>query len=292
MNIDKHERGGILLFLFPTVSIFLAFFLLPVCSVFVTSFAAWNGLSRISFVGFSNYIKLFTYDNTFWVASKNLILWCIITVVFHVPFGGLVAYLLYKKPFGGNFVRAVYMIPNVIAASAWAIMYRFIFNDEFGVINNIIRTIGFKNFSLNWLYDPDSAFIAVTFTWVFFSIVNTLLMLAALKGIPQEIHEAARIDGVTAWTEVFRINIPLIRPAIGTCMVLSLVGIITQFEVIFLTTGGGPGNKTYNLALMLYEGIMSRDFGYANAVAVLMILMGILTLLLSQKIFGVNKYYE
>lgn len=285
----NNDRLGIALFLIPTVVIFVTFFLVPVISVFVTSFADYNGLSEFSFVGFKNYIKLFTYDNTFWVATKNLFLWCLITIVIHVPFGGLVAYILYKNPIGGKFVRVVYMIPNIISAAAWAIMYRFIFNNEFGVINTFIRKIGFENFSLNWFYDPDSAFIAVTFTWVFFSIVNTLLILAALQAIPTSIHEAAQIDGATEWDMAIKIDIPLIKKALSTCMVLSLAGVITQFEVIFLTTRGGPGNKTYNLALMLYDGIMSNDYGYANAVAVLMIILGISILIISNKIFGVNK---
>lgn len=287
--MKNNDRLGITLFLIPTVLIFIAFFFVPVISVFVTSFAEWNGLTKITFVGFDNYIRIFTYDDTFLVASKNLFLWCIITVVFHVPFGGLVAYILYKKPFGANFVRVVFMIPNIIAAAAWAIMYRFIFNNEFGVVNNFIRAIGFEDFSLNWFYDPKSAFIAVTFTWVFFSIVNTLLILAALQAIPNEIHEAAQIDGASSWVQTFKIDIPLIKRALSTCMVLSLAGIITQFEVIFLTTRGGPGNKTYNLALMLYDGIMNHDYGYANSVAVLMIILGITILIISNKIFGVNK---
>lgn len=287
--MNRNDTLGVVLFLTPAIVIFLAFFLLPVISVFVTSFAKWDGLTKITFVGLDNYIKLFTYDNTFWVATRNLFLWCLITVLFHVPFGGLIAYLLFKKPFGWNFVRAVYMIPNIIAASAWAIMYRFIFNNDFGVLNTIIRGVGFTNFNVNWFYESRSAFIAVTFTWVFFSIVNTLLILAALQAIPKEIHEAGKLDGVTPLVETFKINIPLIKPTLATCMVLSLTGIITQFEVIFLTTGGGPGNKTFNLALMLYEGIMSNDYGYANAVAVLMIILGVLILILSQKIFGVNK---
>lgn len=287
--MKNNNKLGVTLFLIPTVLIFITFFLVPVISVFVTSFADWNGLTKLTFVGLDNYIKLFTYDNTFWVASKNLFLWCLVTIIFHVPFGGVVAYILYKKPFGGKFVRVVFMIPNIIAASAWAIMYRFIFNNEFGVINNFIRGIGFTDFDLNWFYDPDSAFIAVTFTWVFFSIVNTLLILAALQSIPGEIHEAAKIDGATEWIQAFKINIPLIKRALSTCMVLSLAGIITQFEVIFLTTRGGPGNKTYNLALMLYDGILAQDYGYANAVAVLMIILGITILILSNKIFGVNK---
>lgn len=287
--MKKNDRLGIMLFLIPTVLIFVTFFLVPVISVFVTSFADWNGLSEFSFVGLDNYIKLFTYDNTFLVAAKNLFLWCLITIFFHVPFGGIVAYILYKKPFGGNFVRVVFMIPNIIAASAWAIMYRFIFNNDFGVVNNIIRGIGFKDFNLNWFFDPKSAFIAVTFTWVFFSIVNTLLILAALQSIPKEVHEAAMIDGATSWKQAIKIDFPLVKRALSTCMVLSLAGIITQFEVIFLTTRGGPGNKTYNLALMLYDGIMSHDYGYANAVAVLMIILGITILIISNKLFGVNK---
>jgi len=286
--MKKKRSIGIFLFLVPAVAVFLVFYLVPVLTVFITSFTHWSGLGEFAFAGLRNYIRLFTYED-FYAALRNLLLWCLITVVFHVPFGGLVAYLLYKKPFGWKFVRGVFMIPNIIPASAWAIMYMFIFNNDFGVVNGIIRGIGFKDFNLNWFFDPKSAFAAVTFTWVFFSIVNTLIMLAALKEIPGDIRDAAKIDGASSWDMAFRIDIPMIKPAISTCMVLSLAGVITQFDVIFITTRGGPGNKTYNLALMLYDGIMSYNYGYANAVAVIMILLGIAIFVISNRLSGLHK---
>jgi len=289
--VKNRYRVGIFLFLVPIIIVFLLFYLVPVVTVFVTSFTHWSGFGKISFAGFDNYRRLFFHDNTFFVAFRNLMLWCLITIVFHVPFGALIAFMLHKKPFGWKFVRAVFMIPNIITLAAWAIMYRFIFNNDFGIINNLIRAAGFADFSVNWFFDIRTAFFAVTLTWVFFSIVNTLLVLSALKSIPREIYESAYLDGATSWEIAFKIEIPMIKSALSTCMILSLAGIITQFEVIFITTRGGPGNRTFNLALMLYDGIMSNDFGYANAVAALMIIIGISILVITNKVFGRNTQW-
>jgi raffinose/stachyose/melibiose transport system permease protein len=287
--MHKHNKAWIYLFILPTFIIFLTFFLIPIITVFVTGFTEWNGFNAPHFVGFDNYKKVFFDDNTFWVSLKNLFLWSFIAVFVHVPFGVLVAFILYKQPFGGRFVRGVFMIPNVIALSAWAIIYRFIFNDEIGILNTLIRNIGFSNFHANWFFDKSYGFYGISLTWVFYAVIVTLLVLSDLMAIPKELHEAAKIDGASERQINFLINLPLVLGSIGTSVILSIIGRITMFESIFLTTKGGPGNSTYNISLMLYDGIINYKNGYANAVATIMILLGVGVLIITTKIFKLNK---
>lgn len=287
--MHKHNKIWIYLFILPTFIVFLAFFFIPIITVFVTGFTEWNGFNAPHFVGVANYKKVLFDDNTFWVALRNLFSWSLIAAFVHVPFGALVAFILYKQPFGWRFVRGVFMIPNVIALSAWAIIYRFIYNDQVGILNTFIRNIGFPDFHANWFFDKNYGFHAVTLTWVFYAVIVTLLVLTDLMAIPKELHEAARIDGASEFKINILINLPLVRGALGTSVILSIIARITMFEAIFLTTKGGPGNSTYNISLMLYDGIINYKDGYANAVATIMILLGVGVLVITTKIFKLNR---
>ncbi|WP_274362046.1 carbohydrate ABC transporter permease [Paenibacillus thermotolerans] len=287
--MQKYNRLWIYLFILPTLVVFLSFYLVPIITVFTTGFTEWNGFNAPRFIGFENYKKVFYYDNTFWVSLTNLFWWSVYAVFVHVPFGALVAFILYKQPFGWRFVRGVFMIPNVIAISAWAIIYRFIFNDQVGLLNNFIRKIGFPEFHVNWFYNGSYAFSAVTLTWVFYAVIVTLLVLTDLMAIPKELHEAARIDGASELKINLLVNLPLVRGAIGTSIILSIIARITMFEAIFLTTKGGPGNTTYNISLLLYEGIINYENGYANAVATIMVILGVGVMVLTTKVFKMNR---
>ena len=116
------------------------FYLMPIAQVFVTSFTKWDGFNAPKFNGLTNYINLFT-NSSFLIALKNLLWWCVIALTLHVGFGTLVAFVLYQRPHGWKFTRTVFMIPNVISAAAWAMIYKFIFNNDFGILNSVIRVL-------------------------------------------------------------------------------------------------------------------------------------------------------
>lgn len=159
---ERKNYKWIYLFLLPTTVIFLMFYLVPIFQVFVTSFTQWDGFNDPVFNGIRNYQNLFT-SSAFLISLKNLFLWSIIAMFFHVGFGTLVAFVLYQRKRGWKVTRAVFMIPNVISAAAWAMIYRFFFNNNFGILNSIIRTID-PDFDIQWLYQSPWAFWAVTLT--------------------------------------------------------------------------------------------------------------------------------
>lgn len=276
-------------FLAPAIIVFCLFYLIPIITVFITGFMNWDGFNPPSFAGLGNYIKLITYDDTFLKSIINLFWWSVIASTIHVGFGTLVAFILYKRPFGWRFVRGVYMIPNVISLAAWALMYNFIFNDDMGIVNNLIRNLGFTSFHVKWFYESPAAFITVTLTWLFYAVYVTLIVLSDLMAIPAELREAALLDGASEWQITWHINLPLVKNAIGTGVILSVTSRIAMFEQIILTTRGGPGNDTYNIPLMLYEGILNYNYGYANASATVMIVMGIFIMWLINRLFKMNE---
>lgn len=284
---ERKNYKWIYLFLLPTIIVFVMFYLVPVIQVFVTSFTSWDGFNSPKFNGLSNYTNLFT-RGAFLISLKNLLAWSLIAMTLHVGFGTLVAFILFRKPWGWKFTRAVFMIPNVISAAAWAMMYRFIFNNDFGVLNYIIRLFD-PDFQVQWFYSSPYAFISVTLTWLFYAVIVTLVVLGDLMNIPQEWMEAAKIDGAGTWQLVRYIQLPLCRNAIGTSVICSLTSRITMYEQIALTTAGGPGDDTMSLSMMLVNNLTDYKYGQANAIGVIMFLIGLVVLVVVNRAFRMSE---
>lgn len=284
--LEKSQYKWIYLFLTPSLIVFIVFYLNPIATMFYTSFTQWDGFNSPQFIGLENYTRMFT-SSTFLISLKNLLMWSLIAATLHVGFGVLVAYVLFFKPRGWKFTRAVFMIPNVISAAAWAMIYKFIFNNDFGVLNNIIRIFS-PDFTVQWFYQTPYAFIAVTLTWLFYAVIVTLIVLNDLMAIPGELTEAASIDVATSFQRILKIYLPLCRNSIGTGLICSVTARIAMYEQIRLTTAGGPGDDTMNIPLILVNAINDLKYGYANALGVLMFVLGIIILVVVNKAFKMN----
>ena len=275
-NTNPHKQGLIIFFfLLPTLIMFSLVYLWPLLLSFVSSFCRWNGFETMRFIGLENYIELFQ-EEKFYAALWNTIKWAICAAFIHVPFGVLVALVLSKKMKGWRFVRSAFMVPNIISQSGMAILFMFVFKPDAGILNSVIRLFAGKDFNVNWLYDEKTAFFSLTQMWLWYAAVITLITLAELLSISPELYEAAKIDGASVWQIDFYINIPLLRNIIGTGMIIAVTSVFKMFDIIFMTTNGGPGNATVNLAVMSVNAIVTQNkYGYANAIGMIMLLMGV-----------------
>ena len=231
----------IYIFLVPSIVIFLSFYLIPIITVVITSFTKWDGFNRPQFTGLSNFIKLFS-SSIFYESLFNLLGWSVIAMTAHVGFGVLVAFVLYRKPFGWKFTRTVFMIPNVISIAAWAMIYKYFFRNDIGILNTFLRIFD-SDIQINWFFEAPYAFWAITLTWLFYSVVVTLLVMGDLMAIPESVREGARIDGASAWQMAWYIDLPLCRNAIGVGIICSITARIAMYEVIYLTTNGSRQNN-------------------------------------------------
>jgi raffinose/stachyose/melibiose transport system permease protein len=277
------------LFLTPAIIVYLVIYLYPLLSVLVTSFTDWNGFNMPNFIGLKNYIQLFQHAN-FQQSLKNSLIWAAYAVFVHVPFGVLVALVLAKKMRGWRFTRAAFMLPNVIAPSAIALLFTFVYKPDEGILNSLIRALGFADFRHNWLYSVDTAFTAITMIWLFYAAVITLITLAELLSVPEDLFEAARIDGANTWQIDWHINLPLLRKIIGTGMIIAVTAVFKKFDIVYMTTNGGPGNATMTLSVMMVNAITNTmSYGYANSIGLILIVLGVITMQVCNRIFKMGK---
>lgn len=288
--MQKRNRGWIALFLAPTCIIFLLIFAIPLVMVFGTSLFDYRLLPKtFEFVGLSNFVRLFTEDAKFFPILRNTLLWILIHCVFHVALGTLLAFILYKKPRGWKFVRVTYMIPNIISQSAIAMIFLNLYNAQYGALNSFLKAIGLESLQHNWLFDTATAFPSVTMTWFLFAGYTTTLVLAQCLSTDESIIEAARVDGATSFQIDRLVMFPMVKKMIGTTVIMAATYMLQLFSLIYITTGGGPGTATTNLPLYLYTTVKANNYGYANAIGVVIIVVGFVTMTLINRLFGMQK---
>lgn len=281
----KKNTIWIYLFILPSVLIFLLFYLIPIVQVCVTSFTQWDGFNAPKFNGVANYQKLF-HNPAFKESLINLLGWSFLAATVHVGFGVIVAFVLYKKPFGWRLTRTVFMIPNVISIAAWAMIYKYFFRNDIGILNTFLRLFD-PDININWFFEKPYAFWAITLTWIFYAVIVTLLVYGDLMAIPDTLHEAARIDGATSFQTMMKIDLALCRNSIGTGVICSITARIAMYEAVYLTTNGAGG--TMNLPMILVRSIQDSNYGYANAVGVIMLVLGVAILAIVNKLFRMNE---
>ncbi|MBR6667717.1 MAG: sugar ABC transporter permease [Clostridia bacterium] len=286
----KVKRWKLAAFLLPCLLLFALIYLIPLGMVFGSSFFEWKAGGVFNFVGLDNYINAFTNDPRMITALKNTVIWVLMQSTIHVGIGTVIAFMLARKMRGWKVMRTIYMFPNVVSAAALGVIFLNVFNPKYGLINSFISQITGNDFVKNWFFDQNSAFITVTWSWLLYTGMIIIIVLAALLAIPEDVLEAARIDGATEMQLNLQVKLPLIRTTLGTCVIVAATSMLREFELIYLTTQGGPGDLTINLPLYLYKTSMTdNNYGYANMMGVVLIVAGVVTVYSINKLFRMNE---
>ena len=285
-----NNRKWILIFLTPGFLLFAFVFLSSVIVLFGSSFASWSIGSDLSFAGLNNYIYLFTKDEGFLKSMFNTLIWIVLQSTIHVVIGLGLALILAKKRWYSNTVRTIFFIPNIISSAALGMLFLCIMNPQFGMVNHLISNITGKAFNQNWFMDPKTAFFAVTMTWLPYAGLVTILVIAEMSSISEEIYEAARIDGASSFQTDLYIVLPLMKNIIGTATVLAATSMLQKLDIIMMTTSGGPGDRTMNLPMYLYRTVFTNnDYALANTQGVILSTLGVVTLLSIRMIYKMDK---
>lgn len=258
------------IFISPWIIGFLAFTLFPLAfSMFMSAFE-WNITGTRTFIGLGNYIKMFQ-DKDFYQAMGVTIKYAALLVPLNVGIALLLATLLNMIKRASGFFKTVFYMPTIISGVALALIWSWILKDE-GIMNQVLTMIGLE--AVPWLRSPDSAMWAVVLTTVWAQGSMMLVFLSALKGIPEQVTEAAEIDGARGFIKFIKITVPLISPTIIYNLIMAIIASFQQLTVVMNLTGGGPFKSTYMYSLYIYENAFKKfQLGYAAANAWIMFLV-------------------
>ncbi len=234
---------------------------------------------RIAWDGAGQYARLWQ-DARWWVTLRNTTVFTLLSVVSEMVLGVAAALLLNRKFRGRGPARALVVLPWALPTAVMSLAWAWMFNDAFGVVNDLLRRVGILDHPLAWLGQPATAMTAlvVAAVWKTAPFV-TLVALAGLQGIPAELQEAAALDGLTAWQRLWHLVLPLLRPALLVALVFRIVQGFGAFDVVYVMTGGGPGGSTETVSLYAYQNYFRYlDFPYGSAVAIQgAVLVGLVT---------------
>lgn len=255
------------LFVLPGLLIYLAFYFLPTLEGMLLGFFDWNGVGRLTFIGFDNYIEMFN-DARFLQTLFNSIGFMLVTIIPAI-LGLVCATILFQgKLKGSGLFRTVFYMPSIISSVAVGITWRWIFDPNYGLLNNLPKLIGLPNLKAVWFGDPNLAFaaIVVIFVWCSFGYAM-VIYLAGLQKIDTSLYEAARVDGANVWHQFRLITVPQLRAETTVVLVLFLISSLKILPLIQVTTRGGPGYSTYVIGLFAYN-MAFRQFRYGYGAAI------------------------
>lgn len=275
----------ILSLVLPGLLLFVFAILAPICLSVYYGFTDYSGMGTADFIGLANYKELL-HDKAFAISLRNSLLLASGFICIQHPLAMIVAAVLDKLGGKGeNFFRCVYFIPNVISVAVIAYLWKFIYNPDFGLLNNIIKAFGGKG-DINW-FSTDTAIwsVLIVLIWHGFGW-GMLIYYTGIKNIDPTLYEAAAIDGASQTQTFLRITLPLMKPVIQVNVTMAVISALKQMETVYLLTNGGPGNSTQFAANYLYQqAFKAFKYGYGNAIGVVFIIICLIVTVLLNKVF-------
>src|SRR5258708_28375538 len=268
-----------ILFLIPAAIILLIFMAFPMLNAILLSLQSWNGMALPIWIGTTNYEELL-HDPLFWSALGNTAYFTLATVIFETSVPRLFANLLNAGIRGSTIFRSLYFMPVIISLTVSGLLWSMIYEPNFGMLNSLLRVLGLNNLTQLWLADKRLVMPCIIFVSIWQSLGFYLVIyFAALQSIPQELYEAASIDGANAWDRLIRITVPMLRPVMILVVVLNTVNGVKVFDQIWVMTAGGPNHASDTLGTYLYntsfgtQGSANPKLGYATAIAIVILIL-------------------
>ena len=273
----------------PGIFTFVFAILAPVCLSIYYGFTDFSGLGSYNFIGFNNYKELFK-DEGFWISLRNSLFLAAGFICIQHPLAIITAVILDrmgKKAEG--FFRCVYFLPNVISVAVIAYLWKFIYDPNFGLLNNISKAFGGAG-NTNWLGTGKAIWsVLIVLVWHGFGW-GMLIYYTGIKNIDPGLYEATSIDGANNRQTFLKITLPLMKPVIQINVTLAIISALKQMETVYLLTNGGPGNETQFMANYLYkQAFQSFRYGYGNAISVIFVIICVLSTGILNMVFPKEK---
>ena len=293
MKSIRSNKYTILLFVAVPMLIYVFFALIPILYNIYISLFDTNLLTPGKFVGLKNYARLLK-DTTFLRALRNNIFLVIGSLAAHMGLGLFFANAIFQKVKGSKFFQSVFFLPSVICGVAVGLIWTFVYHGNYGLLNAFLKLIGQGDLQQVWLSNKNLALICiivvVMWQWVGYHVV---IQLAAMRNIPQELYEAAQLDGASEWQQFKNITVPLIRPILKVDAVLIITGALKYYDLVAVMTNGVPNHATEVMSTyMYYEAFNVLKFGYSSAIGVVLLILCMSAVMLTNKVFKTENYME
>ena len=284
LSLNSDKKQGFV-FNLPLILIVLIFIIVPVAGTLVTGFFRDVTFLPEKFIGLENYQRLFT-DIHFRDSLIFTILFVLVSVSIEITLGIIFALVLNEKFPGRSFLRVAILIPWAIPIAISARVWQLIYNFNYGLLNYLAIHLGFSNSPINWLGSSTGAFFSIVISDVWKTTpFITIIILAGLSTIPNELYKQAKIDGTNFINRFFKVTLPLLKPVIVVALLFRTIDAIRIFDLIYILTGGGPGGSTTSISLYAFKYYLTGDFGYGSAISVLIFLLALVLAVLYIK-FG------
>jgi len=281
LTLREQDARTAWLLLAPSLLIMLGVTLWPVISTFILSFFhAPTGINQVrTFVGFANYIEMLR-DPLFWETIGRTLYFTAVSVGLELAIGLAIAQLIHSRPWGWKFLRFSLIIPWAVPTIVNGAMWRWIYSADFGALNGLLLQLGLIDHYVPWLTLPNMAMNLVIVADIWHTMPFVALVLqAALAAIPDDLDEAASVDGANAWQRFWQIRVPLLRPAILVALIVRTVDAFRVFDIVYILTSGGPAYKTMTITYLTY--LNSFAFGKQGTGAALSFLISTVTIIMA-----------
>ncbi|WP_163580340.1 carbohydrate ABC transporter permease [Gracilibacillus saliphilus] len=283
MNKVMSNKAVIALYVLPAFILIVALIYGPILITGYYGLMDWDGIGAMTFVGLENYTQLIQ-DGQFWQSAKHSFLLAFFSTLSLVPYLAI-SLILAGKIKGSDLLRKIYLIPMLLSSVAIAQLWVKIYDPNNGMLNSFLTMVGVEN-PPAWLADTNlvlyAIFVAILWQYAGFYII---IYYAALKGIPESLVEAAKIDGANPIQIAYKIKVPLISGVIKVTVVLAIVGSLKYFDLIYVMTGGGPNGASEVIASYMYKKAFDTfDFGYGSAIAFFLLLITLVVTWITRKL--------
>jgi raffinose/stachyose/melibiose transport system permease protein len=272
-------------FVLPAFLFYLAFFGYPFLRTAYLSFTEWNGVGEPVWTGLTNYARLIG-DGAMWSALLNNVIWVLGGTFVPIFLGLILAVMLWSGAKGALVYRTIYFLPMVLSPVVIGVIWNWIYNPLFGLLNTGLRNVGLGNLAYGWLGESNTALYAVLLTaiWTYLGFCIVVLF-SGLQKVDSELVDASRIDGANVWQRFKNIIVPQIRPVLTMVIVYTIIGGFNVFDVVWVMTAGGPNNASEVIATYTYEvAFRNSEYGYGATLSMVMSIIALGAAFLAMKL--------
>lgn len=267
----------------PTLILYALFVFVPVIWSAYYGFFNWSGIGEAKFIGLDNYAEILR-DPVFWRALKNNVIFVLASVFGQVPLALMLAVLLHKSNLLQRFLRSAVFLPMVLSTVVIGMIWQYIYHPQIGILNFLLDALGLESWKLEWLSDRKIAIYSLIppLIWSYVGLY-LIIFMSALQNIPGEIHDAAKIDGVSGARKLVTITLPMIKNTVQVAVILCISGSLKSFDLVYIMTKGGPAHASELLATYMYNSTFTTyRYGFGSAISTTIMVISLLLIGTSQ----------